>query len=257
MEWVSKIVNGTKADIARFAFLVVVYAFRHDDSNVIFCGGSYLGGGNVLTAAHCVYGKEQATVLFDQSLLDYDSILDKPDGLPCDQLFIHPDFDPASLTHDLAILHFSSYFDETHQHSFIKIPPLPVLNHLERPQTNLTIAGYGKYHYSDKAMVHVLTKGNVKIMEKRYDFPYLKVDESMIVAGDERIEDGHFHPNNEEFMDTCQGDSGGPLFLTGNPPLLVGVTSWGIGCGYHQYPGVYSRVSTSFEWIKNVTGLPM
>jgi trypsin len=54
--------------------------------------------------------------------------------------------------------------------------------------------------------------------------------------------------------DTCQGDSGGPIVtpLTpdGDPTqpanpdawALVGVTSWGIGCGSPSYPGVYARL---------------
>jgi secreted trypsin-like serine protease len=43
--------------------------------------------------------------------------------------------------------------------------------------------------------------------------------------------------------DTCAGDSGGPLEapLAGGGYRLVGITSWGIGCG--QRPGVYTRVA--------------
>ena len=44
--------------------------------------------------------------------------------------------------------------------------------------------------------------------------------------------------------DTCQGDSGGPLIARINGKYtLVGITSWGIGCGIKYQPGVYVKES--------------
>ncbi|KJY34061.1 trypsin-like serine protease, partial [Streptomyces sp. NRRL S-495] len=44
----------------------------------------------------------------------------------------------------------------------------------------------------------------------------------------------------------CQGDSGGPLVLSG---VLVGISSWGRGCGQAGYAGVYTRVGALRSWI--------
>ncbi|CAM2712139.1 unnamed protein product [Rotaria socialis] len=55
--------------------------------------------------------------------------------------------------------------------------------------------------------------------------------------------------------DTCQGDSGGPLmmFTTSNQWVLVGLTSYGIGCARAAYPVVYTRVAYYQDWIRTTT----
>ncbi|CAF3483118.1 unnamed protein product [Rotaria socialis] len=54
---------------------------------------------------------------------------------------------------------------------------------------------------------------------------------------------------------TCQGDSGGPLmmFTTSNQWVLVGLTSYGIGCARAAYPVVYTRVAYYQDWIRTTT----
>jgi len=44
-----------------------------------------------------------------------------------------------------------------------------------------------------------------------------------------------------------QGDSGGPLIDEAGS--LVGVISFGTGCGEPKTPGVYARVSSAVDWI--------
>ena len=50
--------------------------------------------------------------------------------------------------------------------------------------------------------------------------------------------------------DSCQGDSGGPLvYYTRKGPRLVGIVSFGPGCGLANTPGVYTDVAYYRSWI--------
>lgn len=56
---------------------------------------------------------------------------------------------------------------------------------------------------------------------------------------------------------TCQGDGGGPIFTyhsESGVSTLVGVTSWGVGCGPHL-PSVYTRIASYVDWIESVVWL--
>ncbi|XP_017966795.2 trypsin-1-like [Drosophila navojoa] len=82
---------------------------------------------------------------------------------------------------------------------------------------------------------------NQEECNKKYN-RYNGVTDSMICAG---------YP--EGGKDSCKGDSGGPL--VNGDGVLVGVVSWGHGCGVSNYPGVYGRVSHVREWIREHTGV--
>ena len=51
--------------------------------------------------------------------------------------------------------------------------------------------------------------------------------------------------------DSCQGDSGGPLMLMGPKQKyeIIGIVSFGIGCGQPGYPGIYTKVGRYLDWI--------
>ena len=57
--------------------------------------------------------------------------------------------------------------------------------------------------------------------------------------------------NEKKSVDTCQGDSGGPIQIEKDGQFfIVGITSYGKGCGSPGIPGIYTRVSSFIDWIE-------
>lgn len=106
-----------------------------------------------------------------------------------------------------------------------------------------TVIGWGRLHENGAITPH-LHEATVAILPLDSCRVYgdLFTDSMLCGAGDGR--------------DACQGDSGGPLLQeVASKWYLVGVISFGNGCGRPDYPGVYVDVSKYTEWITTILGL--
>ena len=213
-------------------------------SSIPYSGGSYIGKNIVLTAAHVVYNSNinNIKVRFNKKNL-YDNGL----SYTVKKILIHPNYNTETLDNDIALI----FLDKNPINDRIKFVYLPSERLSKKLYINgklSIIMGYGttiseevNQPFNQKyALINILDKNKV-------EFPSEWITENMIVAGDYNDPDD---PNDNE--DTCQGDSGGPLF--GNygykrSTVIFGITSWGVGCGLDNLPGVYTKVGNYTNWI--------
>lgn len=244
---ITKILNGMNvwSWTWPFVFLLTIC----DPLQCSQCSSAYIGNQWLLTAAHCVNRNATLSIFAHREkpdLFGYFHGTNRTfEQIPITQKYIHPQYNPSLFRHDIALLRLKH--EPSHPNAFLRIP---VHTQWEEPGTKLWISGYGSqesmiFPFLSYAQVFV---HNVQNIPYHHIYHHLVHPESMLIAADFKDKD-----TVKDNIDTCYGDSGGPLFYDWNGfQYIIGLTSWGIGCGQDDLPGVYTRVSYFKKWIEMI-----
>ncbi|MDR7300681.1 S1 family peptidase [Haloactinomyces albus] len=221
------IVGGQPADITEYPWVV----YLTNVQGVQFCGGTIVRATKIVTAAHCVAGKMPAAVRVVAGRQDKQTAAGTVARVG--GIWIHPDYRSPLEGADVAVLTLVERIPRQ------SLPPAsPQDGELYRAGTRATVLGWGATS-EDGSTSRVLRKVTVPVVgdaECSEAYPSRYSSRVMMCAG---LPQGG--------VDGCQGDSGGPLVAGGR---LIGIVSWGRGCARPGSPGVYTRVLTYHQDIR-------
>ncbi|EDW90937.1 trypsin delta [Drosophila yakuba] len=220
-----RIVGGTTTTISSFPWQI---SLQRSGSHS--CGGSIYSSNIIVTAAHCLQSVSTSVLQVRAGSSYWSS-----GGVTVSVAAFknHEGYNANTMVNDIAIIKLSSALSFS---STIKAISLASSNPANGAAAS--VSGWGTQSYGSSSIPSQLQYVNVNIVSQSncasstYGYGS-QIKNTMICAY-------------SSGKDACQGDSGGPLVSGG---VLVGVVSWGYGCAYANYPGVYADVAALRSWV--------
>ncbi|KAM7357033.1 uncharacterized protein ACRADG_002550 [Cochliomyia hominivorax] len=230
-----------------------VAILKKDPKESIYaCGATLIDAQHVITAAHCIKSQNGFDLRARLGEWDVNHDVEFFPYIERDvvSVHIHPEYYAGTLDNDLAVLKLDHPVDFT-KNPHISPACLPD-KFSDYTGARCWTTGWGKDAFGDQGKYqNILKEVDVPILshhqcesqlrQTRLGYSY-KLNPGFVCAG------------GEEGKDACKGDGGGPLVCErGGVWNVVGVVSWGIGCGQANVPGVYVKVAHYLDWIRQIT----
>jgi len=228
-----KVVGGHQAVAGDWGWMT---AMRRNGGFI--CGGSLVDSMWMITAAHCPFGNANPAVyILDVGGHDRNMQETWVQSKRVQRIINHPQYSSATLRNDISLMKF----DTPVQIDNYYIVPVCIPDGSEDWQGAMGWAtGWGSLFSGGGVSRYLMQVHMLHLMHDRCKARFgTSVDTAVQMCGGE-IGGG---------IDTCQGDSGGPYVfqsVRNQDWYLIGITSWGYGCGDG---GVYTRTSGYFNWI--------
>lgn len=238
-----RIVGGGPTDPHEYPYQVALTYYDY-----FFCGGSLITRRHVLTAAHCTNYMIELGATGDEFKVliaehDLSTSRDCAYSLSVQEIIQHPNYNASTLDFDFSILLLEK---DVACSPFVSPVCLPDSQDPPEIYENVraVAVGWGTTDPTTGDMPEELQHVGVETMRNQDCglYEYDMISDNMICAG-------------SEGKDSCYGDSGGPLLVEKNGRYVIaGIVSWGIDCGAYGYPGVYARVTSQLQWIRESIG---
>jgi trypsin len=237
-----RIIGGNETRNGRYS-----YAVSLQDGEGHFCGGSLIAEDIVLTAAHCQGGSYNAVIN------RHDLENNNGDTIRVREEIPHPQYNNKTTNNDYMLLVLN-------RPTRANVELVKLNSNASVPSNNqrLRVMGWGDTNPDDN--VSDLAERLMSVDVNAISNQQCRQSEGTIDGYDESYENDITNAMlcaRARNRDSCQGDSGGPLVIPGNHPRgandrQVGVVSWGLSCAHPDFPGVYARVSSQYQWIRKV-----